>query len=193
MHFFYRYHIPKLQLMQPTFFDNVFKLHELPTFIFSDRDAIFTSRFSQELFKLQGIKLQSNKPHLFSEAISSWHRDFIQSKSSSMLEKCLISQSYHQLLNPPAFHVSLLKKIGDHIRVQPILSPVREVWQIKLEPVAMLDRRMVKCSNRAMSQFLIQWSNSFVEVATLEDWEMIQSRFPDFKPQIKAGLKGREC
>ena len=40
-----------------TFFDNVFKLHGLPHIIVSDRDPIFTSKFWQEIFKMQGVSL----------------------------------------------------------------------------------------------------------------------------------------
>ena len=40
-----------------TFMDNVFKLHGMPHSIVSDRDAVFTSRFWQELFQLSGTKL----------------------------------------------------------------------------------------------------------------------------------------
>jgi len=39
------------------FFDNIFKLHGLPTSIISDRDTRFTSRFWQELHKLLDVKL----------------------------------------------------------------------------------------------------------------------------------------
>lgn len=39
------------------FLDNVFKLHGMPRSIASDRDAVFTSAFWQELFKLQGCSL----------------------------------------------------------------------------------------------------------------------------------------
>ena len=39
------------------FFLNVFKLHGMPTVIVSDRDAIFTSNFWLELFRLQGTEL----------------------------------------------------------------------------------------------------------------------------------------
>eukprot|EP00253_Pinus_taeda_P002216 PITA_02216 len=38
--------------------DQIFKLHGMPTSIVSDRDPTFTSKFWQELFKLQGIQLQ---------------------------------------------------------------------------------------------------------------------------------------
>jgi hypothetical protein len=38
------------------FFDHIFKLHGLPTTIVCDRDAALTSKFWQELFKLQGTR-----------------------------------------------------------------------------------------------------------------------------------------
>src|SRR3954470_24330625 len=39
------------------FFDNVFRLHGLPTSIISDRDAKFTSKFWQSLFRTMGTRL----------------------------------------------------------------------------------------------------------------------------------------
>jgi hypothetical protein len=39
------------------FFTQIFKLHGLPQTIVSDRDAIFTSSFWKELFRLQGTNL----------------------------------------------------------------------------------------------------------------------------------------
>lgn len=38
------------------FFENIFKLHGMPTSIVYDRDPTFTSNFWQELFRLQGTK-----------------------------------------------------------------------------------------------------------------------------------------
>jgi hypothetical protein len=38
------------------FFDNIFKLHGIPTSIVCDRDPAFTSKFWQELFRLQGTR-----------------------------------------------------------------------------------------------------------------------------------------
>ena len=36
---------------------DIFKLHGMPHSIVSDRDAVFTSKFWPELFKLQGTEL----------------------------------------------------------------------------------------------------------------------------------------
>lgn len=39
------------------FMTNIFKLHGMPKSIISDRDKVFTSKFWQHLFKLQGTTL----------------------------------------------------------------------------------------------------------------------------------------
>jgi hypothetical protein len=40
------------------FFDNIMKLHGIPSSIVSDQGPVFTRNFWQELFKLTGVKLQ---------------------------------------------------------------------------------------------------------------------------------------
>ena len=39
------------------FLDHVFKLHGLPTILFSDRDKVFLSKFWSDFFKLQRVEL----------------------------------------------------------------------------------------------------------------------------------------
>ena len=46
-----------LALVSHIFINQTFKLHGIPTSIVSYRDPTFTSHFWQELFKLQGTKL----------------------------------------------------------------------------------------------------------------------------------------
>jgi hypothetical protein len=46
--------------MTQIFMDNIFKLHDVPHFIVSDKDPTFTSKFLQELFKIQGTQLHLN-------------------------------------------------------------------------------------------------------------------------------------
>ena len=45
------------------FFNNILRLHGLSTSIVSDRDTAFTSKFWQELFKLQGTKLHMSSSY----------------------------------------------------------------------------------------------------------------------------------
>jgi transposase InsO family protein len=40
------------------FFDNIVRLHGVPSSIVSDRDPVFTSKFWAELFAMAGVKLQ---------------------------------------------------------------------------------------------------------------------------------------
>lgn len=83
----------------------------------------------------------------------------------------------------PVFHVSLLKKkIGQHAVANPTLPPVSDEGTLQLEPVAVLDRHMVKRNNRAVVQWLVQWSRTFPEDATWIDYEEFHSKFPEFQP-----------
>ncbi|GMJ07956.1 hypothetical protein HRI_004464800 [Hibiscus trionum] len=82
----------------------------------------------------------------------------------------------------PTFHVSQLKKhIGSAI-VQsdlPVLGPDGTIIK---EPVKILDRRMVKRGNRAVTEVLVEWTNSFPEDATWELYHKLKLDFPHFDP-----------
>jgi hypothetical protein len=45
--------------------------------------------------------------------------------------------------------------------------------------IAILDRKMIKKDNRAVTAGLIQWSNLYPEDATWEDLEHLQQQFPE--------------
>jgi len=45
------------------YLDNVFKLHECPTFVVSDRDKVFTSDFWKKFFTLQGVELKMSSAY----------------------------------------------------------------------------------------------------------------------------------
>ncbi|KAL5816484.1 hypothetical protein ACOSQ3_024862 [Xanthoceras sorbifolium] len=98
------------------------------------------------------------------------------------------SAAYRLLLPPgsqihPVFHVSQLKpKIGDRFSPNPQLPHTGPDGQILAQPVAILDRKMVKKDNKAVVQYLIQWSASSPEDATWEDADMIRRSFPSFDP-----------
>lgn len=61
-------------------------------------------------------------------------------------------------------------------------TEVNEQGQLLLEPVAALDRRMVKRGNVAATQILVQWSNGFPEDATWEFRHDLVRRYPNFDP-----------
>ena len=83
----------------------------------------------------------------------------------------------------PVFHVSLLKKkLGDNVAANPTLPPVDNSGQFLIEPIAVLDRRLVKRNNQAVVQLLVQWVNMPTSEATWEDYDSIVQRFPHFHP-----------
>lgn len=60
----------------------------------------------------------------------------------------------------PVFHVSQLKKhLGQHVVPMPNLPAVGPEGQIKTEPVAVLQRRMIPRNNELVIQCLILWQN----------------------------------
>ncbi|KAK9672296.1 hypothetical protein RND81_12G090300 [Saponaria officinalis] len=80
----------------------------------------------------------------------------------------------------PVFHISLLRK---HEGPAPIVSSLPEMddmQQICTEPIAILDRKLMKKGMRGIVYVLVQWSNSTVEDATWESYDEIQKRFPQF-------------
>nr|XP_027091852.1 uncharacterized protein LOC113712566 [Coffea arabica] len=75
----------------------------------------------------------------------------------------------------PVFHVSLLKKkVGDKATPTLQLPELDEKGHWKVEPVAVLDRRMVKKGNAAAVQWLIHWWGTDPAKATWEEAEGIK-------------------
>ena len=56
--------------------------------------------------------------------------------------------------------------VGDAVVTQSYLPPIDDERRIKLEPIAVLDRRMVKRINGPVTQVLVEWSHSFRGDAT---------------------------
>ncbi|XP_039004684.1 uncharacterized protein LOC120131872 [Hibiscus syriacus] len=82
----------------------------------------------------------------------------------------------------PVFHVSQLKKhIGTEV-YQPELPVIGSDGAISKEPLRILERRMVKRGNRAVTEMLVEWTNSFPEDATWEVLYQLQHQFPSFNP-----------
>ncbi|XP_019244393.1 PREDICTED: uncharacterized protein LOC109224260 [Nicotiana attenuata] len=83
----------------------------------------------------------------------------------------------------PIFHVSQLKKkVGDKTFVAQDPPFCTEEGPIRIEPLAILDRRMVKKGNRAVTKVLVQWTNLSPEEVTREDYSFLKSQFPNFDP-----------
>jgi hypothetical protein len=92
----------------------------------------------------------------------------------------------------PVFHVSQFKKkkrLGPAVPVNNSLPLVGTNGQVKLEPVAILDRRIVKKNNQVGVEIPVQWSNLDLEDATLEDYDQLKIQFPLSKLEDK--LKGK--
>ncbi|GMI95803.1 hypothetical protein HRI_003249600 [Hibiscus trionum] len=82
----------------------------------------------------------------------------------------------------PVFHVSQLKKrIGAEL-TQPELPVIDHDGSISKEPVRILDRRIGRRGGRAVTEVLVEWSNSFPEDATWEVFHILKQRFLDFHP-----------
>lgn len=83
----------------------------------------------------------------------------------------------------PVFHVSLLKKkIGSNCSSSVDLPYLDAHGQFLVEPLAILDRKMVKKKNVAAVEVLVQWSNTLPSHATWENWENFHKQFPHFQP-----------
>ena len=81
----------------------------------------------------------------------------------------------------PVFHVSLLKKKeSSKVVVQSTLPITGDDGQFLVQPVAILQRQMIKKNNVAGVKVLVQWSNLPPEDATWEDYDFLKAKFPNF-------------
>ncbi|XP_075087687.1 uncharacterized protein LOC142169687 [Nicotiana tabacum] len=79
------------------------------------------------------------------------------------------------------FHVSQLKKkVGSGIFPSQDRPYCNDEGQILTEPIAILERRMVKKGNKETVEVLVQWANLSKEEAIWKDYAFITSHFPEF-------------
>ena len=79
----------------------------------------------------------------------------------------------------PVFHVSQLKPFTpDYTLVLSELPNIADLDVKDLIPEAVLQRRLVKKGVKAIPQALIKWSTLPPQMATWEDWYVLQARFP---------------
>nr|KYP44277.1 Retrotransposable element Tf2 [Cajanus cajan] len=83
------------------------------------------------------------------------------------------------------FHVSLLKKHhGSHV-VSEQLPRFNEEGDLLIKPLAILDRRVKKKNNKAITEVLVQWEHTNPEDATWKELHELQIQYPDFKWQVE--------
>lgn len=81
------------------------------------------------------------------------------------------------------FHVSRLKKkIGKTKLVQVDLPGIDEHGSQNPQPIAILDRRLIKRHNKPATMVLVKWKNGTNEEATWELRESIMNKFPNLNP-----------
>jgi hypothetical protein len=109
------------------FFDNIFKLHGLPTSIISDRDTRFTSRFWQELHKLLDVKLAlstayhpqtDGQTEVMNKTLKTMLRAFIDNKQSNW-DQLLPSLefAYNNAVNASTGYSPFFLNSGQHPRL----------------------------------------------------------------------------
>lgn len=91
----------------------------------------------------------------------------------------------------PVFHVSQLKPfVPDYTPVYKDVPSIVDLSMTKLEPETVLQRRLVKKGNHAITQVLVKWRNLPDDSATWEDWNVVTKKFPDIAAWGQAGLSG---
>ena len=82
----------------------------------------------------------------------------------------------------PVFHVSLLKKkVGNQTTPVLQLPETDGRGHLRIEPVAVLERRTVKRKNAAAVQWLVHWWGTDPAEATWEFADEIRRQFPHFQ------------
>jgi hypothetical protein len=109
------------------FFDNIFKLHGLPTSIISDRDTRFTSRFWQELHRMLDVKLAlstayhpqtDGQTEVMNKTLKTMLRAFIDNKQSNW-DQLLPSLefAYNNAVNASTGYSPFFLNSGQHPRL----------------------------------------------------------------------------
>ncbi|KAK0596660.1 hypothetical protein LWI29_017819 [Acer saccharum] len=160
-HFLTLSHPYNAQQVAQVFFDQIHKLHGIPTTIPYRQNTVAFRRNLKLAPKFYG-------PYqILAKIRKVAYR--LQLPPSSMVH--------------PVFHVSQLKKkVGDLVSVNPELPRVGPDGQFLVYPVAVLKRKLVKRHNSAVVQFLVQWSNAGPEDSTWEDSSVLTRHFLDFQP-----------
>ena len=94
----------------------------------------------------------------------------------------------------PVFHVSQLKPyIPDYTPVFATLPTSSDLSGHNVQPLEILNRRLVKKGNRAVPQVLIRWSHVPADATTWEDYYVLRQRYPDALAWGQASVQGGRC
>lgn len=111
----------------------------------------------------------------------------------TVIEK--IGQVVHRLQLPPMakvhdiFHVSQLKWYEER-RAHQVQNDHPSFWELKpKESSAILERRMTKRGNRAMTQVLVRWKGEEEADATWEDFQLMKEKFHEFNLVVEANSR----
>ncbi|KAL0408312.1 UNVERIFIED_CONTAM: hypothetical protein Sradi_1765600 [Sesamum radiatum] len=162
------------------FFHNIYKLHGLPVSIVTDRDRVFTSRFWRELFTLAEVSLDmSSAYHPQSDRQTERDREgSIPTRASSWIKSssCIPCFAVEKENWGPSISLLNLPEIEDEV--------------FKVYPAAILARRLVPRNNVGVPEVLIQWSHSYPDQVTWEDYKDMAAKFPGFDPWGQGSKKG---
>ncbi|GJY18604.1 reverse transcriptase [Tanacetum coccineum] len=146
------------------FLDNIYKLHGLPNIIVSDRDKPHRQ-----------VTIRKGKQHKLSPK---YYGPFqIVARVGQVAYKLQLpnSSQIHDV-----FHISQLKKCKGVVTQGGSLPTFDAQGVMRVEPLAILKRRMSKRGNVVVVYVLVQWINGTKEDATWEPIEEIQKNFPSF-------------
>jgi hypothetical protein len=157
------------------FMNNVYKLHELPTSITSDRDPVFLSRFWKELFTSQGVNLNySSAYHPQTDAQTEIVNKCIEQYLRCMTGECpnqwakwlplvewWYNTNYHSATKmtpyqvlygvPPPLHIPYLPKDSVVESVDEYLSAKEEIIKRVREHLLAAQNMMTMVANRKRS------------------------------------------
>lgn len=63
-----------------------------------------------------------------------------------------------------------------------MLPTVNDLGEFQVEPIIVLDKRLLKRGNAPATMVLTQWSSGEKDEATWEYWEDLHKKFPKFDP-----------
>ncbi|XP_019197193.1 PREDICTED: uncharacterized protein LOC109191075 [Ipomoea nil] len=161
------------------FIENVYKLHGLPEDIVTDRDKCtpFQALFGYPppMMALRASQGTGERDWLFEqEEMISVLKDNLRRAQDRMKQQADKRRSERSL------------QVGDwvYLMVQPYRQISVAEGEMLAHPMVVLNKRLVKRDNKAVTQILVQWANLPKESATWEDFYHITHQFPTFDPGI---------